>query len=206
MKSYKHWVGGDLKGHTVQTPAWIQVTLFLTLRICQMLIQPLHENFEWRKCYSFSRQLVQLSNCSDNQKGFFPEIKTNLLCYRLYPLLHIWPSVTNKNSCSPSSQWQPFKYLKTTVLSSLNVPFSKLDIPSSPNLSSYSLNSNLFIICVTGPWIFSIFSTSFLICWAQQCMHYADSNTEPISGDSKPKMLSTSYPTDISYPVDTTRV
>uniref|UniRef100_A0A8C4YMK5 SRCR domain-containing protein n=1 Tax=Gopherus evgoodei TaxID=1825980 RepID=A0A8C4YMK5_9SAUR len=69
-------------------------------------------------------------------KSLFLRFNLNLLCCSLYPLPLVLPSVARENTFSPSFLWQPFKYLKSTVMSPLNLLFSKLNILSFCSLCS----------------------------------------------------------------------
>ena len=67
----------------------------------------------------------------------FPLISNlNLPCLSLKPFPLVLSLSTHVNSCSPSCLYAPFKYWKATMRSPQSLLFSKLNKPSSLNLSS----------------------------------------------------------------------
>lgn len=69
--------------------------------------------------------------------------------------------VTAKNTSSPSSQWQPFKYLKIVIKSSLNLLFSRLNrLTTAIFLVQHSFAKPFIMFALL--WLLSNLST----CWS----------------------------------------
>jgi len=100
-------------------------------------------------------------------KNFLLGSNLNLPCLSLKPFPLVPSLSTLVNSYSPSCLYATFKYWKATMRCPLSLLFSKLNKPSSLNLSSYETCSSPLIILVALFWTRSKSFTSFLY-WGLQ--------------------------------------
>ena len=93
-----------------------------------------------------------IHNLSGYVKNFLLVSNLNLLCLGLKPFPLVLSLSTLVNSHSTSYLYTHFKYWKATMRSPQNLLFSKLNKPSSLNLSSQERYSSLLIILAALLW------------------------------------------------------
>ena len=76
-------------------------------------------------------------------RKFFLIFNTSLASCNLSPFLHVLHSGMMKSWSCPCSVWQPFKYLKSAIISPLCHLFSRLNMPSSFSLFLIGLGFQL---------------------------------------------------------------
>lgn len=133
--------------------------------------QPLFENLQGKDS---TTSLDILFHCPTVLiiKMFFFQIWSNCHSLQFNPTA-LCTGIYNENSCSITSSWQSFKYLKTAVpyLPPPHHLFYELNIINSLNFFSLS---NPIIIFIAHFWIPSSFSTPFLKFGDQNCTQYSN--------------------------------
>ena len=128
------WVEKDHNDHRVSTPCYVQGRQPAD-QAAQSHIQPGLGCLQGWGIHSLLGQPVQ---CVTTLwvKNFLLISNLNLPCLSLKPFPLVLSLFTLVNSRSPSCLYTPFKYWKATMRSPQSLLFSKLNKPSSLNLSS----------------------------------------------------------------------
>ena len=144
------WVEKDHNDHLIPTSCYVQGHQPAD-QAAQSHIQPGLECLQGWGIHSLLGQHVPAHHhlCV---KNFFLISNLNLLCLSLRPFPLVLSQATLINSHSPSCLYAPFKYWKAAVRSLQSLLFSRLNKPSSLNLSSQKRCSSLQIIFV-ALWI-----------------------------------------------------
>ena len=128
------WVEKDHNDHPVPTPCYVQGRQPAD-QAAQSHIQPGLECLQGWGIHSLLGQPVQ---CVTTLwvKNFLLISNLSLTCFNLNPFPPVLSLSTHVNSLSPSCLYAPFKYWKAAMRSHQSLLFSKLNKPSSLNLSS----------------------------------------------------------------------